>query len=267
VYSLARPNEEWRDRPMRNSLGPIVIALNVACIGCVSAGEDCPPCAECKEIAPDCSEKTVLTQFHKLWYSSNHTWKKNTWMGIKTMQSPQDVWIAQEVIFETKPDFIVECGAYHGGSAAMWAMILKEANPEGRVISIDIEDRFDKAKELSIVKERVEFIVGSSTAPEVVAKIKEEVSGKKVLVILDSLHKKHHVLDELNNYWDIVPVGGYIHVQDSNINGHPVLKKYGPGPMEAIKEFLKTNKHFQIDKSRERMLFSLHPDGWLKRIN
>jgi cephalosporin hydroxylase len=188
-------------------------------------------------------------------------------MGIETWQNPQDVWMIQEIMWETKPDFVVEAGAYKGGSAALWAMMLSQINPAGRVISIDITDRFADARKLDIVQKHVDFLVGSSTDPMIVADVAERTRGKKVFLILDSLHRKEHVLDELNNYWKMIPVGGYILVQDTNINGHPVWPTVGPGPMEAVREFLSTNKHFQIDKSRERLLLTMHPDGWLKRVN
>ena len=168
----------------------MAIALFIVHLGCV--GSDCPPYEDYSKGCADCSDKEVLTRFHELWYHNKGTWRENRWMGIETLQNPNDVWIAQEVIFETKPDFIVEAGAYKGGSAALWAMILREVNPEGRVISIDIEKQFEEAKTLSVVRERVDFIVGSSTSPEVVAEIKDRVKGKKVLVILDSSHKKPH---------------------------------------------------------------------------
>lgn len=208
----------------------------------------------------------LIQQFHKLWYTTPTTWEKNTWLGIPTQQNPMDVWILQELLFKTKPDFVVECGAFHGGSAALWAMILREINPNGKIISIDIADNMAEARKLPVVKERVEFIIASSTAPETVAKVKEKVKGKKVLLILDSDHSKQHVLNELNAYWDIVPVGGYINVQDSDVNGHPVPWAWGPGPMEALKEFLATNDRFRIDLSQERMLFTMHPNGWLERV-
>lgn len=213
------------------------------------------------------SEKEIIDQYHRLWYGKRkQTWDGNYWLGIRTAQNPNDVWIAQEIIVETKPDFIVETGAMFGGSAALWATILEEVNPVGRVISIDIKDRFDKARKLGIVKRHVQFLVGSSTDPNIVAKVKARVRGKKVFLILDSDHKKAHVLKELQSYWEIVQVGGYILVQDTNVNGHPIKKSYGPGPMEAIDEFLETNDHFEVDRQRERLLFTMHPRGWLKRV-
>jgi cephalosporin hydroxylase len=123
-----------------------------------------------------------------------------------------------------------------------------------------------EARKLPIVKKNVEFLLGSSTSPEIVQQVRERVKGKKVLVLLDSDHHAPHVSEELRAYAPMVQVGGYLVVQDSNINGHPVFPASGPGPYEALHEFLKNNHDFAIDKSRERMLFTFSPDGFLKRI-
>ena len=213
------------------------------------------------------TDEELVDKFHQHWYDDNtKTWALNKWFGIQTLQNPMDVWITQEIIFETKPDVIVECGAFHGGSAALWATILEQLNPEGRVISIDIEDNLDEARKLSIVQRKVDFIIGSSTAPEVIADVKKRSEGKKVMVILDSDHRKPHVLRELQLYSPMIPVGGYIIVQDTNVNGHPAKPDFGPGPWEAVEEFMQNNKNFIIDKSRERLKLTFNPSGFLKRV-
>jgi cephalosporin hydroxylase len=207
----------------------------------------------------------VVRRFAMIWIDSPQTWPYNRWLGVQTLQNPNDVWIIQEIIAEVKPDFVIETGTLRGGSAALWAMILEQVNPEGRVISVDIVDK--RAKKLPpIAAEKVDFLIGSSTDPGIVAGIAQRVHGKKVVVILDSLHKKHHVLAELRAYAPMVPEASYVIVQDSNVNGHPVWPDFGPGPFEAIEEFLAENDEFQVDKRRERLLFTMHPNGYLRRV-
>jgi cephalosporin hydroxylase len=216
------------------------------------------------------SSQYIIDRFHLLFYNNATTTWANTWFGVTTEQNPNDVWIHQEIIWEVKPDFIVEAGTLFGGSAALWATILEHANPEGRVITIDIEDKdrlIQGARALPIVQQKVDFLRGkSSTDPEVVSEVTRRVRGHKVLVILDSLHTKEHVLDEIKAYSQLVNVGSYIIVQDTNINGHPVFIFFGPGPMEAVNEFLTTTDQFVVDKSRERLLFTMFPKGYLKRV-
>ena len=85
------------------------------------------------------------------------------------------------------------------------------------------------------------------------------------MVVLDSDHDKKHVLKELNLYNEMVSEGCYLIVEDTNLNGHPVYKNFGPGPMESIFEFMKDNKDFEIDKKREKFLITTNPNGYLRR--
>jgi cephalosporin hydroxylase len=163
------------------------------------------------------SEQSIIDRFHQVWYwKVDGNWNGNTWLGVSTQQFPDDVWIHQEILTEMKPDFFFETGTFHGGSALIWAMVLSQVNPEGRVITIDIADRheingktmlmLERAENFPIWKERVVFIRGRSIDPQVVNEVKNRVKGKKVVVILDSVHTKDHVLAELRAYSSIVPV-------------------------------------------------------------
>jgi cephalosporin hydroxylase len=86
-----------------------------------------------------------------------------------------------------------------------------------------------------------------------------------VLVILDSDHTKDHVLAEMRAYGPLVTKGSYMIVEDTNINGHPVLPDFGPGPWEAVEEFLQGNDQFTVDRSREKLLMTFNPMGYLRR--
>jgi cephalosporin hydroxylase len=221
------------------------------------------------------SPRATVERFHELYYNSPYTNGVNRWMGIRAVQNPNDVWIIQEILFEVKPDFLVETGTFKGGSAVMWALLLREINPSSRIITIDIEDQAAEAKALPIFQERVDFLVGSSTAPQMIAEVKRRVAGRRAVVLLDSNHRKEHVLAELKAYADIIPVGSYIIVQDSNINGHPVFIDANspggyyaghPGPMEAIEAFLASEPRFWADPLRERLLMTISPRGYLRRM-
>lgn len=109
-------------------------------------------------------------------------------------------------------------------------------------------------------------MLGSSTSPKIIAEVTRRVKGKKVLVILDSAHNRDHVLKELRAYAPLVNVGGYVVVQDGVINGYPLPSVTGPGPWEAVHEFMDGNAEFAIDRTRERLLVTANPDGFLKRI-
>ena len=212
------------------------------------------------------NDKELVDRFANLFYESENTWTGRNWLGVQCFQNPNDAWIHQEIITELKPDYIIEAGTAKGGSALLWASILREVNPTGKIITLDISDPDPKAVNHPLWKQYVEFIKGSSTAPETVQRIAERVKGKQVLVILDSDHSQKHVAEELKAYSPMVPVGSYLIVQDTSVNGHPVYPTHGPGPMEALEAFLAADDRFQSDPSREILLFTLHPKGYLKRI-
>lgn len=212
------------------------------------------------------SRKELIDAFTVLWATSPNGLFQNRWLGVPTMQNPMDVWITQEIISEVKPDVIIDSGTFVGGSAALWATILEQVNPAGRVITIDIEDRAAQAKTVPVVRRRVDFLLGSSIDPAIVDQVRRRVEGKNTLVILDSEHARDHVLGELRAYSKFVPVGGYIVVQDS-LAGHPVpVGDFGPGPWEAIEAFLAETDAWEIDRSRERLLLTNNPNGYLRRV-
>ena len=216
------------------------------------------------------SAKKILcpswNKFSWIYYNSE-VWKHTKWLGVSSQQNPCDNWAMQEIISEIKPDFLIETGTAGGGSSLFYATILGYVNENGKVITVDIKNKIEKqAAELPIFKKRIEFILGDSVSPEVINSIQKKVKNRIVLVTLDSLHTKDHVLKELKLYSNFVSMGSYIVIQDTNINGHPVLPAFGPGPMEAVEEFLKTDDRFIVDHSREKFLLTFYPSGYLKRV-
>ena len=184
------------------------------------------------------------------------------WVGHQCYQYPMDAWLIQEVLSDTRPDLIVETGTYMGGSSYFYACIC-DLLGHGEVISIDIQA-------LSTIEHpRITYLQGSSTDPAMVQKVKSriaEIGAKKILVILDSDHRAEHVQKELELYSPLVPLGGYIHVQDGNADELPILKKFRPGPMAAAMKFLHSHPEFMRDIDLEkRYLMTEHPYGWLKR--
>jgi cephalosporin hydroxylase len=176
------------------------------------------------------------------------------------------MWAIQEIIAETKPDFIVETGTFKGGGAVFYASVLQYINPAGRVITVDIKPQFEDAARLRLFQERIEFIEGSSVSDDVVGRVASRVAGSRVMVTLDSDHHMTHVLNELRLYSRFVSPGGYLIVQDTAHSGHPLRTWYGKGPMEAVEKFLAENKDFERDQSRGKFLLTFFPGGYLKRV-
>jgi len=209
-------------------------------------------------------EKRVVEQFHKLYYDTGQvgkTWRNTFFLGVPVQKCPLDLFIYQEILYQVKPDMIIETGTAYGGSALFLATICDELQ-KGKIFTIDTVD----VRKLPEHK-RITFLLGSSTDKKIVNKVLKNIKKKdKVMVILDSDHSKKHVLEELKIYSKLVPKGSYLIVEDTNVNGHPVQLTHGPGPMEAKDIFMKNNTDFIIDKSREKFYLTFNPDGYLKRV-
>ncbi|CAG0938067.1 Rhamnosyl O-methyltransferase [Candidatus Brocadiaceae bacterium] len=207
--------------------------------------------------------KNIEEEFHAKYYYSK-VWSETYFLGKKVFKCPNDLWLYQEMLWELRPDVIIECGTFHGGSALYYAKLFDMMDLDGEIITIDVDPMPDMP-----VHRRITYLVGSSTSSEIVGKVKELIEDKKkIMVILDSDHSKEHVLKELELYHGFVTPGSYLVVEDSNINGHPVYSGFGqgPGPWEAMEAFLPGHPEFVPDKTKEKFLMSFNPNGYLKRI-
>ena len=205
---------------------------------------------------------TIINEFHRLYYGGRWTtWSNTFFLGHLVAKCPLDLWIYQEMIHELRPDLIIECGTGRGGSA-LYLASLCDVVGRGQVVTIDVDDYPGKPQH-----PRIRYIVASSTAHETVENVQRLAVGcERVLVILDSNHRKDHVLNELRLYSPFVPQGGYIIVEDTNLNGHPVTPQFGPGPMEAVEAFLQEQDDFVIDTTKEKFFLTFNPRGYLKRV-
>jgi cephalosporin hydroxylase len=110
-------------------------------------------------------------------------------------------------------------------------------------------------------------MLASSTSEEAISQIRDHLrGGDRVLAILDSDHSMPHVRSELGIYSHLVTPGSYLIVEDTHVNGHPVAPGYGPGPMEAVQDFLRKDQRFVADRSREKFRFTYNPKGYLRKV-
>ena len=194
------------------------------------------------------------------------------WMGVPIIQLAEDVVIAQELIWQLRPDVIVETGVAHGGSLVLSASIC-ELIGHGNVIGVDVEIRAHNraAIESHPMSKRIQLIEGSSIAPEVISQVKAACCGAKtVLVLLDSNHTTKHVAQELNLYHDLVTPGSYLVAMDGAQRdvwdiprGKPEWRE--DNPLIAITDFLKHHPEFTVDNHWTRLAITSSPGGYLRR--
>lgn len=198
-----------------------------------------------------------------------------SWLGRPMIQLPMDAMAMQEIIWNVKPDLIIETGIAHGGSVIMSASMLQLIG-HGEVVGIDIDIRAHnrQAIESHPLASRIKLIEGSSVDEKTVDQVKQLAAGKsKVLVFLDSNHTHEHVLAELNAYGPLVSLDSYIVVFDTFVEDLPddyewTDRPWGKGnnPRTAVWEWLEKNKNFSIDRSIEdKLLITSAPDGFLRR--
>lgn len=212
-------------------------------------------------------------------------------LGRPLIQYPQDIVAMQQIIWDVKPDLIIETGIAHGGSlilnASMLALLdycdavdsnnLFDPKASGRMvlgIDIDIRSHNRAAIEAHSMAHKIEMIEGSSIDPMIIERVRNRAkSAERVLVSLDSNHTHDHVLAELHAYADLTSIGSYCVVFDTVIEDMPAdmfpNRSWGPGnnPKTAVHQFLETNTDFEIDTEvQNKLMITVAPNGFLKRI-
>lgn len=197
------------------------------------------------------------------WFYDTGVWKTMHYRGVRILKVPSDLWNYQEIFVEHGVEWVVETGTRHGGSALFFADLLLLNGTPGRVISIDV----DRAANAVTQHPRIDFVLGDSGSDELAEELRRRLPDGRgpVFMILDSDHSKAHVLRELRALVPLLRKGDYLVVEDTCINGHPVRPGFGPGPYEALEEFLSQHPGaFTHDTAREKKFgFTAAPIGYL----
>ena len=200
-----------------------------------------------------------------LTYQRSELWRDNTWLGVPFWQHPHDVLVLQSLLHETKPDYVIETGVAHGGSAIFYASMLQLLGGKG-VISIDInipEETVRRVREHPLGKQ-VTLIEGDSVSESVLRKIDAIVGEKSnAMVCLDSDHGTDHVFAELGAYAKYVPQHGYMIALDTICQWLPRWKS--DNPLIAVERFLAVQKDFVRAPRCDTLYSSFMPSGILIR--
>jgi cephalosporin hydroxylase len=210
----------------------------------------------------------VISDFNRLYHSGYYAegsellYDTTTWMGVRAQKCPTDIWIYQEILHETRPDVIVETGVNFGGATLLLANLC-DLLGHGEVVAVDIT--LDRVHENTRKHPRVTLLEGSSTAPDIVEQIAKKCAGKRTMVTLDSDHSADHVYRELSQYSPLVSPGLYLICEDTNTDLGAAARGEWRGPSAALQRFLSENDQFTVDLSRNRMMLTFNPKGYLRR--
>lgn len=198
------------------------------------------------------------------WLLYNQEHEGCTWMGVKALKNPPDLWIYQEILYDVKPDIIVELGSAEGGTTLYLANLL-DLIGKGKVISVDNDRR-----KYNVEHDRIEMVTGDTASSKTVAKVSSLCpQNNLVLVIHDACHKKENVLEDMRLYSPLVSIGSYFIVEDGIqdlFKPGNCIGTFERGPLFAIDEFLKENPKFIVDKTREHYILTHNPNGFLLRV-
>ena len=249
---------------------------------------------ECRAEIEELGNDIALAACTREWTNNANRLKYSyhfNFLGRPIIQYPQDMVAIQELIWQIKPDLIIETGIAHGGSLVMSASMLAlldycdavesqtlidPLKPKRKVLGIDVDIRAHNQAAMAKhpMASGIQMIEGSSIAPEVVREVQQIAEGyERILVLLDSNHTHEHVLSEMQAYEPLVSLGSYCVVFDTVIEDMPATmfpnRPWGIGdnPKTAVKKYLSSHPEFEIDKDiQNKLLITVAPDGYLKRV-
>lgn len=208
----------------------------------------------------------TLEAYHR-WYYDNEVWETVEFLGVPCLKSVSDMWNYQEILASLKPALVVEFGTRFGGASLYFSVIGRAINPALQVVSVDIS-HVDVHPSV-FTHPGIHLMTTSSTDPGVANSLhafRKALPGP-AFFILDSDHRKQHVLAEMELIREVTRAGDYVVVEDGNINGNPVLPGWGEGPTEAIEAYLaRYPDDYTRDRAREAKFgFTFAPGGFLVR--
>jgi cephalosporin hydroxylase len=204
---------------------------------------------------PEPQDAGTVSAFSTLYWIDRAPWTATKWRGVGVAKCPLDLFVYQEILFETRPQLLIETGSCIGGSALFYASIFDMIGM-GKVVTVD-KDAYPHQPQ----HPRIDYLVGSSVDEWIASQIQEKAYGKRTMVVLDSLHTYEHVSRELGLYGSLVSPGCYLVVEDTNVD-----EAWGvPAARKAAEEFIAAHPDYSVDRLRESHLLTFNPGGWIRR--
>lgn len=206
------------------------------------------------------------------WHVLATLWSAATWRGRQIVKQQFDLARYFYLLAERRPEIVVETGLQAGGSALFFMDCLEMLGmADVPFVGVDLDC---KAMDPAVLDypHPIAIIKRDCLAPQTVATVGELVDGKRSLIVLDSVHSRAHVAEELRLYAPLCTAGSSLVVEDTDHGGRPILAEYGPSAAEAVEEFMAPGGlgallGFDYDRETERRFgrFTVSPSGWLVR--
>lgn len=195
-------------------------------------------------------------------YWRSLAWEQTTWLGHKVPRPPTDLVAYQEIIHKVRPDWVIEVGAGRGGRSLFLASICDLVG-HGQVLSIATNDNDHRPEH-----PRITYLKGKTWGPEIEAAVEEVVGSEpNAFVILGTRGPARRMMQEFRSFSKFVPVGSYVVLEDTIVNGNPVWAGFGPGPAEAVKGIVESRGDWAADLNMDKYKLTFNPSGFIKRVS
>jgi cephalosporin hydroxylase/predicted O-methyltransferase YrrM len=202
----------------------------------------------------------LRTEFVDAYWKSLR-WKETTWLGQRVRKIPPDLFVYQELLHRVRPEWIIDIGSGDGGRAWFLATVC-DLLGTGQIVSID-KQQVDGRPE----HPRIRFLVGPADEDEIVDEVGSMLpSEPSALLVLGGRASATRTLAQFHAHAHHVPVGSYVVVEDTIVNGHPVWANFGRGPAEAAKAIVESRADFVADLAMEKYVLTFNPNGFLRRL-
>jgi cephalosporin hydroxylase len=195
--------------------------------------------------------------------------RSTTWLGRRVRSAPTDLLAYQELLATVRPDWVIDIvpeaplpGSAGDPGRARFLASICELTGHGEVVAVGPADPPPDDAPAA----RLRSVTGDPAAPGTVAEVAALVGGGRALVVLGACRDRATTVRQFDAYEGFVPVGSYVVVTDTVVNGHPTWAAFGPGPLEAVKQILSAHGEFAADPEMEKYHLTFNPGGFLRRV-
>jgi cephalosporin hydroxylase len=203
----------------------------------------------------------------------------DSYAGLPIRKFPEDLRVYERLMWETRPNVVIEIGTQSGASALWFRDRLSDLARYGRistprVISIDLDVAPATANLAAVAPGFAEDIVllpGDVCSSLLARVVRAHLpTNARCLVIEDSAHTYATTMAALRHFSSLVPLHGFFIVEDGCVDIEAMRPDpdWPRGVLPAVDDWLASpeGSRFTIRRELEWYGISCHPRGFLQRI-